>query len=82
MKKKMVLKIQYVKENYEFSKRMIVPEALVWRDGHWYLVAFCLLRQEKRTFRVDRILKAKKTDTKHNRTGLGKEVKKYGLFGR
>ena len=34
------------------------------------------------TIRVDHILKAKKADTKHNRTGLGKEVKKYGLFGR
>ncbi len=82
MKGKKVLKMQYVKENYEFSERMVIPEALVWRDGYWYLAAFCLLRQEKRTFRVDRIIKAKKTATKRKRTGLGKAVKKYGLFGR
>ncbi len=82
MKKKRLLQIQYVKESYEFSERMVIPEALVWRDGHWYLAAFCLLRQEKRTFRVDRIFKAKKTDTERKRTGFGKEVKKHGLFGR
>lgn len=82
MRKKMVLKMQYVKESYEFSERMVIPEALVWRDGRWYLAAFCLLRQERRTFRVDRIIKAKKTDIRRKPTGMGKEVKKYGLFPR
>lgn len=80
MKKKCVLKLQYVNADFEISERSVVPEALVWRDGFWYLAAFCLLRQERRTFRVDRMIHAQKSSEKHCRTGIGKEVKKYGLF--
>ncbi len=80
--KKRVVKLHYCDADYEIAKRMVIPEALVWRDGLWYLAAFCLLRGEARTFRVDRILKARETDERQKSTGLGKEVKKHGLFGR
>ena len=80
MMKKRLLKLTYIKESYELSRRRVIPEALVWRDGHWYLAAFCLLRGERRTFRVDRVVQAKKCEEKCHRTGIGKEVKKYGLF--
>lgn len=36
-------------------KRKLDPYGLVYRDNYWYLVGFCHLRQELRTFRVDRI---------------------------
>ena len=38
------------------TDRLIDPYALSFRWGNWYLVGFCHLRGEMRTFRVDRIL--------------------------
>ncbi len=40
----------------EETCRDVDPYALTFRGGLWYLVGFCHLRQEMRTFRVDRIL--------------------------
>jgi len=37
------------------TDRVIDPYALTFQWGLWYLVGFCHLRQEMRTFRVDRI---------------------------
>jgi len=37
------------------SKRDLDPYALVYREGAWLAVGWCHLRQEVRTFRVDRI---------------------------
>jgi predicted DNA-binding transcriptional regulator YafY len=37
------------------TQRVIDPYALAFQWGLWYLVGFCHLRQEKRTFRVDRV---------------------------
>ena len=39
----------------EATQRQIDPYALVHRSGWWYLVGYCHLRNEPRTFRVDRI---------------------------
>ncbi|GCF12038.1 helix-turn-helix transcriptional regulator [Dictyobacter arantiisoli] len=38
------------------TERDLDPYGLVYREGYWYLVGFCLLRQEPRTFRLDRLL--------------------------
>lgn len=35
--------------------REVNPYALVFRGGWWYVVGYCLLRQEMRFFRIDRI---------------------------
>jgi proteasome accessory factor B len=40
------------------SKRELDPYALVYREGAWLAVGWCHLRQEVRTFRVDRIAEA------------------------
>lgn len=37
------------------SRREVDPYGLVYRDGAWYLVGWCHLRREVRSFRVDRI---------------------------
>jgi predicted DNA-binding transcriptional regulator YafY len=37
------------------SRRDVDPYGLVYRDGAWYLVGWCHLRREIRSFRVDRI---------------------------
>jgi len=39
----------------EDTDRVVEPYALTLKWGLWYLVGFCHLRQELRTFRVDRI---------------------------
>lgn len=39
----------------EHSERVLEPYALTLQWGLWYLVGFCHLRQDMRTFRVDRI---------------------------
>jgi proteasome accessory factor B len=40
------------------SRRDVDPYALVYREGAWLAVGWCHLRQEVRTFRVDRIHEA------------------------
>jgi predicted DNA-binding transcriptional regulator YafY len=45
------------------SCRTIEPYALTFQWGLWYLVGFCHLRDEMRTFRVDRIQRAIALDT-------------------
>jgi len=37
------------------TERVVDPYALSFRWGNWYLIGYCHLRQEMRTFRVDRI---------------------------
>jgi predicted DNA-binding transcriptional regulator YafY len=39
----------------EPESRPVNPYALVFRWGWWYVVGYCLLRQEMRSFRLDRI---------------------------
>ena len=39
------------------SDRKVDPLALSYRWGNWYLIGYCHLRRELRTFRIDRITK-------------------------
>jgi predicted DNA-binding transcriptional regulator YafY len=39
----------------EITTRQLDPYTLVFRQGWWYVVGYCHLRQNLRTFRVDRI---------------------------
>lgn len=39
----------------EVTHRKVEPYGIVGWDGHWYLVGYCCLRQDMRTFRLDRI---------------------------
>jgi len=41
--------------NLQETCRDVDPYALTFRGGLWYVVGFCRLREEMRTFRVDRI---------------------------
>ncbi len=54
------------KEKRQPSQRDMDPYALVHRWGWWYVVGFCHLRQELRTFRVDRIAGLTLMDTLFN----------------
>ncbi len=37
------------------TDRVVDPYALSFRWGNWYLIGYCHMRKEKRTFRIDRI---------------------------
>jgi len=48
----------------EISERVIDAYALKFKFGVWYLIGFCHLRNEIRTFRIDRIKELKTLDKK------------------
>jgi predicted DNA-binding transcriptional regulator YafY len=39
----------------QVTHRTVEPYGMVGQDGHWFLVGYCCLRQDYRTFRLDRI---------------------------
>jgi len=55
-------RIQYLKLGDEAPEdRTVRPYAMVHAEGCWYLLAYCLLSEEVRTFRLDRVLDAQPT---------------------
>lgn len=62
------LVIVYHKERgIEPQSRHIDPYGLVYWKGKWYTVAYCHLREEIRSFRIDRIQSLSRTDKKFDR---------------
>lgn len=49
--------------------RVIDPYGMVYWNNKWYIVAFCHLRNEIRSFRVERILQIKRTQNIFKRSG-------------
>ncbi len=49
------VRLSYRSRVGEDTQRVVAPYALTLHWGRWYLVGLCHLRQEMRTFRVDRI---------------------------
>ncbi len=47
----------YQTDNAEAQQRNVDPYGIVFRRGHWYMVAHCHLRKALRTFRLDRLSK-------------------------
>ncbi len=47
--------IEYHSHQDQVTHRKVEPYSIVGWNGHWYLVAYCCLRQDYRTFRLDRI---------------------------
>lgn len=47
--------IDYGGKSGENSSRVVEPYGVVGREGKWYLVAYCRLRKDFRTFRLDRV---------------------------
>src|SRR5438876_1929347 len=47
--------IEYRSHRDEMTQRKVEPYGIVGWDGRWYLVGYCCLRQDYRTFRLDRI---------------------------
>lgn len=49
------IQMTYKSERNDLTHRTVEPYGLVGRQGKWYLVGFCRLRKDYRTFRLDRI---------------------------
>lgn len=52
----------YSYSSRKLSEREINPYHIFFRDGAWYIIAYCFQRQELRTFRLDRIHGAELTE--------------------
>jgi len=51
------LKIKYISgSNAEVSEREVIPKEIKQLNSRAYLVGYCCLRKEERTFRIDGIL--------------------------
>lgn len=53
----------------EVTKRRFDPYGVVYNEGYWYTVGYCHLRQDLRTFRLDRIQSISKLDESFNDPG-------------
>ena len=56
MKNKQKLKIRYVSKKGKETVRTVKPIEIIPYKDYTYLIAHCLLRNERRTFRLDRII--------------------------
>lgn len=59
----LVIHIDYMAENQQISQRYIEPFALYNTQENWILIAHCQLRNELRSFRLDRIQQLNPTST-------------------
>jgi predicted DNA-binding transcriptional regulator YafY len=59
--------ISYRSSQQAETQREIDPYGLAHRQGKWYVVGYCHLRQDLRSFRVDRVLEAALTDASFER---------------
>lgn len=68
IEKEVSVAIDYRSSRDELPKnRLVDPYGLVYWNNRWYAVAFCHLRNEICTFRVERILEIKHTQNKFKR---------------
>jgi predicted DNA-binding transcriptional regulator YafY len=56
-----VVALRYAGSDGRTTRRLVEPVALAATGGHWYLMAWCRLRQAPRWFRTDRIIAAHPT---------------------
>jgi predicted DNA-binding transcriptional regulator YafY len=61
--------LSYQAWNADVTERLLDPYGLVYRSGCWYTVGYCHLRQELRTFRLDRIQQAEIQPASFERPG-------------
>ena len=67
------LEIEYHDRNGEISNRIIEPHYVLFKQGLWYIYAYCNLRNEFRFFKTGRIASAKLLNEKFERKDLNKE---------
>jgi len=55
LQERRVLNLTYLDADGQLTSRRVDPQLLARAAGHWYLVAHCRLREQVRSFRLDRI---------------------------
>lgn len=68
-----VVKLRYQAASGADSTRSIEPLGAIEKDGQWYLIAWCRLREGVRAFRGDRMLLIEVTDERPPRRTLRSE---------
>ena len=66
------LSIRYHDRNGEITERVIEPHVIVFKQGLWYVYAYCNLRNEFRFFKTGRIEQATLVNEKFDRQDLSK----------
>ena len=62
IKERNILEIEYRARTGEKTQRKIEPHVLVFKQGVWYVYAFCRIQRAFRLFRLGRVFSAVKTD--------------------
>ena len=79
LKNGFLVEINYQGTFGESSKRRILPE-VIFRSGEtWYVAAFCHIKEEPRTFRLDRISEAVLTDVSDISHGIAEDMRDNGI---
>lgn len=68
-----VVRLRYLDAGGAESTRDVEPLGSIGREGHWYLIAWCRLRDGVRAFRGDRMLSVEITDERSPKRILGSE---------
>ena len=74
-----IVRICYEKLKGSTEERTILPEVLFFYCDVWYVAAYCFLREEPRTFRLDRILSASVTGQSAESAGIAAEYRENGI---
>jgi len=75
LSKNFVIQIEYHDRDGEVSRRKVEPHILIFKQGIWYLFAFCRMRNDYRFFKVSRIRYALVTEEKF----IKKDLSNYEL---
>lgn len=70
--------LDYQRADGEYSQRLVTPLGLVYWGQKWTMIAWCLLRQDYREFRLDRIQKLSNSP-KVNTTAKASNLKDISL---
>ena len=76
----LVLDIKYHDRDGIITDRKIHPHVIVFKQGLWYVYAYCNLRNRFRFFKIGRIEQAKITEEKFQRKNLTKEEIPLNFF--
>lgn len=64
-----VIEIRYTTlEKNETTLRKVEPVGIYYMGSHWYLIAWCRLRNDYRNFRTDQVKQLRITDEKNSKT--------------
>ena len=74
-----IVTIHYAANPAEVVTRDILPEVLFCYCNEWYVAAYCYLREEPRTFRLDRIQSAKVTRRSDESSGIAEDYRRNGI---